>query len=161
MQAAQARHSQLMLLCSALSTLKAALTDAFHTYISREQVQPQLRAGTDASTMDLKLSTLKTHVPEFVYAGWKRCADDRQLVRAGWEKCGFLQACETKFQVEALDLHSKGELFPSAGADSTPHGSEGEGSSPGSDSEGEVDSEDDDDGDACAIEGIQLSTMPY
>ena len=126
--------------------------------MSREQVQPQLRAGADASTikLDLRLSTLKPHVPNFCYDGWKLCADDKELVRAGWQKCGFLQAWDTEFQVEALDLHSKGELFPRSGTDEVPSGSEGEGSPPGSEGEAEDDSGDEsDEGDADGISAVQ------
>ena len=124
-------------------------------------MQKQLQEGTDAAVvrLDLKLSTLKPHVPEFCWEGWKRCAEDTQLVRDGWQKCGLLLAWEDKFQVDALDLHCKQELFPRSGDDQLPSGSEGEGSPPDSEDEAEEEEEEDaiDDPDIDALAGVQDS----
>lgn len=38
---------------------------------------------------DFRMSIIKPLTPGWIYAGWKRVADDVDMVVAGWDKCGL------------------------------------------------------------------------
>lgn len=48
-----------------------------------------------ASLCNFKMSTIKPHTPSWLYAGWKRVADDPGMVIRGWEKCGLMAVFST------------------------------------------------------------------
>ena len=70
--------------------LKGSINAAFNAF-QIERFQKARRLGGDehyAVLCNLKLSVIKPYKPMWLYAGWKRLVDDKDMVRKGWAKCG-------------------------------------------------------------------------
>nr|BAV58298.1 hypothetical protein [Ulva partita] len=67
---------------------KAAVMLAFCAYqVKRYE---QAKALDDYSLLnDFSMSTLKTMMPEWLYAGWSRIKRDPDMVKRGWDACGL------------------------------------------------------------------------
>jgi hypothetical protein len=55
--------------------------------VSRSQ---GLRADADFKKLtDFRISTIKPLLPKWLHRAWLRVADDREMVKRGWKKCGL------------------------------------------------------------------------
>ena len=65
------------------------------------------------------MSVLKPNFPWIVYAGWKRVADDMDLMKLAWQQCGLAEPWNLAFP-EARDMMDAGTLFPTSAAAAIP-----------------------------------------
>lgn len=82
---------------------KAHGVNAFQKMMSKV-VTEQLREGVVPSEMkiDLRMVTLRPHIPSMLHAGFKRRVDHPEMISKGWEKAALLRAWDSDFQPEAV-----------------------------------------------------------
>lgn len=66
-------------------------------HVAGEQAEQQRKKLTD-----FRMSTIKPLTPEWIYAGWLSVAQRPNMIRAGWAKCGLLQAWDEATQKRAM-----------------------------------------------------------
>ncbi len=82
--------------------------------------------------MNMKLSALKPHFPKWIHTGYKRVADDPEMMRKAWAQCGLHECFKADFQITARNMFDDGKLFPTQDAwDCVPEGEELEPSAEG------------------------------
>jgi hypothetical protein len=97
----------------------------FHAFDSWavDEITKQLVTACDTE-LELKMSNLKPRIPAWIFAGFKRCAEDSEMVQAGWRKPGLLRAWNSAYQKVAPRLNNEGKLFESNQLDFMPDGDE-------------------------------------
>ncbi len=109
-----------------------------------------IQSGADA--LDMRMSVLKPKFPWIIYAGWKRVADDKDLMKLAWQQCGLAEPWNLAFQLEACDMMDAGTLFPTSAAAAIPDGLE-----PEPTDEGDAV---DDDGNLCTLPKLKSRGRP-
>ena len=84
--------------------LKGGIKAAYNAF----QIQRFQRArnagggGFYATLCNFKISIIKPYTPMWLSAGWKRVADDTDMVRRGWAKCGLREVFDPTTQANAI-----------------------------------------------------------
>ena len=60
------------------------------------------RTGNYKVLCDFRISVIKPFTPTWLYAGWKRVADDMDMVRKGWAKCGLTGVFEPESRAATI-----------------------------------------------------------
>lgn len=69
--------------------LKGGIKAAFREY-QVTKFREAVRTGNYTALCDFRISVIKPYTPAWLHAGWKRVADDVEMVRKGWAKCGLI-----------------------------------------------------------------------
>jgi hypothetical protein len=107
--------------------MKAGILTAFKTHQVQQFARAETLAGTPgadaamASLTDFRMSVIKPLTPLWIYAGWLSVAKRPEMVRAGWAKCGLLDAWTEACQMRAMAAMTNSDheffpLFPAASA---------------------------------------------
>ena len=60
------------------------------------------RTGNYKALCDFRISVIKPFTPTWLYAGWKRVADDMDMDRKGWAKCGLTGVFEPESRAATI-----------------------------------------------------------
>lgn len=81
--------------------LKGGIKTAFNEH-QVTQFREAQRTGNYKSLCDFRISVIKPYTPAWLYAGWKRVADDVDMVRKGWVKCGLMGVFESETRAATI-----------------------------------------------------------
>ena len=81
-------------------------------------ITSQLQASYNVK-VDMKMSTLKPKVCEWLFTAWTHLTSKLDMVRKGWSHTALLRAFDTEFQKQAMVNNMKTPLFNNIEVDTT------------------------------------------